>query len=96
MSRPKSRFCLRGHDTLIVGRNCNARCNQCVLDYKNEYYRTNKHLHTRYKRAWRRHKAIAEAKAKLNIIFQNQLDALRDFPRDHRHYTVPDSWSLKP
>ena len=67
--------CIHGHDE---GRDSSGHCKVCRNEYKKVYYRKYPKKRNAQRYANRQCRKIKLAKQKLDIIFANQLAALRD------------------
>ncbi len=56
----KKQFCLRGHDTFVVGRNMTRMCCECARIKQREYYKTPRGLVITLARSRRTYRANVE------------------------------------
>lgn len=87
--------CIHGHDLTTIGRDSSGHCKACRNEWKKAYYRRKPHKRNQQRRFNRYRQAARAARLHLDIVFANQLEAVRSFSHTSRRLSI-DSWSLRP
>lgn len=88
MTRKKKQFCLRGHDTFVLGRDGDGHCKGCRKILRRKQYQKNKEKETAYNREYKK-----KHRDKFNALAR---ESMRQHPERRRRYMLKNINGILP